>query len=189
TSWMVTVLPPGFGSGNAAAAGACPIGTTGSGTLALLALLAASQNLPSLNDVASHCSRCAASLPAFVFSFWIAIYTATPPTASPRLPNVPIPYCTIAVSPWITVTSFTLTPSSSAAICAKEVSSPCLCGEAPVRIVTLPVGSTRTVALSQPPAGIADDGPNAQISTYVDTPIPTSRPSLRAFFWSSRSLV
>jgi hypothetical protein len=33
--------------------------------------------------------------------------------------------------------------------------------------VTLPVGSIRTVALSQPPAGIACDGPSALISTYV----------------------
>ena len=38
-------------------------------------------------------------------------------------------------------------------------------GEAPVRIVTLPVGSILTVADSHPPAGIACDGPSAHIST------------------------
>ena len=56
------------------------------------------------------------------------------------------------------------TPSSSATICAKVVSSPWPCGDAPVITVTLPVGSIFTVALSQPPAGMAADGPMAQIS-------------------------
>jgi hypothetical protein len=34
----------------------------------------------------------------------------------------------------------------------------------PVMMETLPVASTWTVALSQPPAGVAGDGPKAQIS-------------------------
>ena len=84
--------------------------------------------------------------------------------AVPRLPKVPMPYCTMAVSPWSTMTSSMPTPSSSAAIWAKVVSSPCPWGEAPVMTVTLPVGSILTVALSQPPAGVAGDGPKAQIS-------------------------
>jgi len=36
--------------------------------------------------------------------------------------------------------------------------------DAPVITVTMPVGSIFTVALSQPPAGSAMDGPMAQIS-------------------------
>ena len=56
------------------------------------------------------------------------------------------------------------TPSSSATICAKVVSSPWPWGEAPVITVTLPEGSILTVADSQPPAGSAMEGPMAQIS-------------------------
>src|SRR5437763_112405 len=66
-----------------------------------------------------------------------------------------MPYCTMAVSPCSTMMSSIGTPSSSAAICAKVVSSPCPCGDAPVMTVTLPVGSIFTVALSQPAAGVA----------------------------------
>src|SRR5579864_7392718 len=65
-----------------------------------------------------------------------------------------MPYCTTAVSPRITRMSSRPTPSSSAAICANVVSSPCPCGQAPVMMVTLPLGSIFTVALSQPPAGV-----------------------------------
>jgi hypothetical protein len=42
---------------------------------------------------------------------------------------------------------------------------PLPCGDTPVSTVTFPVGSTRTVALSQPPVEIADEGPTPQIST------------------------
>jgi len=70
----------------------------------------------------------------------------------------------MAVSPWTTCTSSMPTPNSSAAIWAKVVSSPWPCGEAPVITVTAPDGSILTVALSHPPAGVAGDGPKAQIS-------------------------
>src|SRR6185437_5453835 len=70
TSRMVTALPEGCGCGNDAP-GACPTGTTGSGTVAPLAL--DGQNLPSANETLSHSIRCAASLLAFSFSFWRAI--------------------------------------------------------------------------------------------------------------------
>src|SRR5690242_352279 len=101
---------------------------------------------------------------SFSLSVCSAQNSALPPTAVPRLPNVPMPYCTTAVSPCTTSTSSIPQPSSSATICAKVVSSPCPCGDAPVITVTLPVGSLLTVALSQPPAGSAADGPIAQIS-------------------------
>ena len=53
----------------------------------------------------------------------------------------------------------------------------------PVNTVTLPVGWTRTLALSQPkpPLGMAELGPMAQISAYVDNPMPISLPALRAY--------
>jgi len=38
----------------------------------------------------------------------------------------------------------------------------CPCGDTPVSTVTLQVGSTRIVADSQPPAGVAAEGPIAQ---------------------------
>src|SRR5206468_4342853 len=69
--------------------------------------------------------------------------------------------------------------SSSAAICANVVSSPCPCGDDPVITVTLPDGSIFTVALSHPPAGVAGDGPIAQISPYVEIPMPISLPCFR----------
>jgi hypothetical protein len=65
-----------------------------------------------------------------------------------------------------------VTPSMSAVIWLNVVSCPWPCGDEPVRTFTFPVGSMRTVADSQPPAGMALDGPIAQISTYVETPIP-----------------
>ena len=72
------------------------------------------------------------------------------------------------------------TPMRSATICAKVVSCPCPCGDTPVITVTFPEISMRTQPHSQPPAGIAFDGPMAQISTYVDTPRPDSLPAARA---------
>src|SRR5262249_56608621 len=98
-------------------------------------------------------------------TFSVAQASAAPPTAMPRLPKVPMPYCTTEVSPWTTNTSSIETPSMSATIWANDVSSPWPCGEMPVSTVTLPVGSTRTVALSHPPDGSAIEGPIAQIST------------------------
>ena len=50
--------------------------------------------------------------------------SAAPPTAVVRLPYVPHPIGVLSVSPCTTFTSFTSTPSSSATICAKVVSSP-----------------------------------------------------------------
>ena len=102
---------------------------------------------------------------AFSRTFWVAMYTAVPPTEMPRLPKVPMPLGTTAVSPCSTATSSMGTPSSSETICAKVVSSPWPWGDTPVSTVVLPVKSRRTVPLSQPPAGSAAEGPMAQIST------------------------
>ena len=82
---------------------------------------------------------------------------AEPPTARLRLPPVPKPIGVIDVSPWRTTTSSNSTPSRSARIWANVVSWPWPCGEVPVKAVTVPLGSTRTIALSY--------GPNPHIST------------------------
>src|SRR5579863_7681832 len=123
-----------------------------------------SVHCPPEKVMSSDSSRIAPNFLILAFRSCKAKYIAVPPTAVERLPQVPMPYCTSDVSPWETRTSSISTPSSSPAICAKVVSSPCPCGEIPVSTVTLPDGSIFTVALSQPPAGVAGDGPNAQIS-------------------------
>ena len=56
------------------------------------------------------------------------------------------------VSPCSTSTSSKATPSRSATICDQAVSWPWPWAEEPVTTSTLPVGSIRTEALSQPPA-------------------------------------
>ena len=63
-----------------------------------------------------------------------------------------MPLCDDAVSPCSTSTSSNGTPSRSATICDHTVSWPCPCGEVPVITSTLPVGSMRIDAVSQPPA-------------------------------------
>ena len=77
---------------------------------------------------------------------------------------VPIPAGVRAVSPWTTTTASMETPRRSATIWAKVVSWPWPCGEMPVVTVTVPLGSTRTVALSK--------GPKPQISVKVTMPTP-----------------
>ena len=56
------------------------------------------------------------------------------------------------VSPCITSTSSNGTPSASATIWLHAVTWPCPCGVVPVTTSTLPVGSIRIEAASQPPA-------------------------------------
>src|SRR5207245_697586 len=102
------------------------------------------------------------------------------PTAMERLPNVPTPAATMAVSPWRTATSSIATPRRSATIWAKAVSSPWPCGLVPVSTVILPDVSTRTVALSQPGMGVVLDGPTPAVSMKVEKPIPRWRPASRA---------
>jgi hypothetical protein len=58
----------------------------------------------------------------------------------------------MAVSEWRTSTISGATPSFSEMICDHAVSWPWPCGVEPVTTWTMPVGSTRTVAASQPPA-------------------------------------
>ena len=74
------------------------------------------------------------------------------------------------MSPWITSTSSKGMPSSDSTICDHEVACPWPCGEVPVITVTLPVGCTRTVEVSQPPgvspmAWVTAEGARPQIST------------------------
>ena len=134
-------------------------------TSAKESVLPAALNLPSAKPTSEAPSRCPARRFILSRTRSSALSNAGPPTAMLRLPKVPMPYCTSAVSPWRTEMSSRATPRKSAAICAKLVSSPCPCGEQPVSTVTLPDGSTRTDALSQPPAGTAGEGPRPQIST------------------------
>ena len=72
----------------------------------------------------------------------------------------------------------------SASICAKVVSFPCPCGEAPVVALIRPSRSMVTCECSQPPVGSDDEGPMPHTSTYIASPRPTSRPS---FLAASRS--
>ena len=60
---------------------------------------------PPANVTSSDSSSIAPNFLIFAFSSCSAKYSAVPPTAVPRLPNVPMPYCTIAVSPCSTRTS------------------------------------------------------------------------------------
>ena len=63
-----------------------------------------------------------------------------------------MPIGAMAVSLCSTSTSSVLTPSLSATSIDHVVSWPCPWGVAPVTTCTVPVGSIRTVAASQPPA-------------------------------------
>jgi hypothetical protein len=95
---------------------------------------------------------CAAIVRALSRTFRHASTSAMPPTASDRDPYVSRPLCEVRVSPCSTSTSSNATPSSSATIWLHAVTWPCPCGLVPVTTSTLPVGSTRTAADSQPPA-------------------------------------
>ena len=72
------------------------------------------------------------------------------------------------------------TPNWSASICAKVVSFPCPCGDAPVVALIRPSRSIVTCECSHPPVGSDEDGPMPQTSTYIASPRPTSRPWARA---------
>ena len=63
-----------------------------------------------------------------------------------------MPRVEIAVSPCSTSMSSNGTPSESATSWLQAVSWPCPCGVEPVTTSTLPVGSIRMAAFSQPPA-------------------------------------
>jgi hypothetical protein len=66
----------------------------------------------------------AANFAIFALTFAPARCSAVPPTACERLPNVPMPCFTTAVSPWWIVMCSIGTPNWSASICAKVVSLP-----------------------------------------------------------------
>ena len=74
------------------------------------------------------------------------------------------------------------TPISSATIWVMVVSMLCPWLPVPMYTLTLPLGSTRIVAASAPPAPAPGCG-----SMYSDSPMPTSRPSARACSWSLRN--
>ena len=85
------------------------------------------------------------------------------------------------------------TPSRSATIWLHAVSWPWPCGLDPVITSTLPVGSIRIAACSQPPAAYASapstrDGASPHISVNVEMPMPswTGSPESRRCFCSAR---
>ena len=85
----------------------------------------------------------------------------------------------------MTLMSSGSTPSWSAAIWLHAVTWPCPCGDVPVTTSTLPVGSTRMVACSQPPATYFSaasmrDGASPHISVKVEMPMPSCTGSLRS---------
>ena len=69
---------------------------------------------------------------AFSCTLSVALRMAVPPTATLRLPPVPLPICTAAVSPWRTTILSKSTPRWSAMICANVVSCPWPWAEVPV---------------------------------------------------------
>ena len=86
------------------------------------------------------------------------------------------------------------TPSRSATSWLHAVSCPWPCGLVPVITSTLPVGSIRTAACSQPPPTYPiepsqRDGASPHISVYVEMPMPswTGSPASRRFSCSARS--
>ena len=125
-------------------------------------------------------SSAAANFVILVLTFAPAACSAAPPTVCERLPKVPMPCFTTAVSPWWTVTWSNGTPNWSASICAKVVSLPCPCGETPVVALIRPSRSTVTCECSQPPGGKLEEGPRPQLSTYIESPRPTAAITISA---------
>ena len=94
----------------------------------------ATRNVPSASSMSSGAasSWCATIRLALSCTFSAARAIASPPTASDRDPYVFLPNGPVLVSPWITSTTAGSTPSRSATIWAKLVSSPWPCGDAPL---------------------------------------------------------
>ena len=91
----------------------------------------------------------------------------------------------IWVSPCSTSMSSNGTPSWSATIWLQAVSWPCPCPDEPVTTSTLPNGSTRIDAVSQPPAPYDSDpstrlGASPHISVKVEMPMPSWTGSSRS---------
>ncbi len=138
-------------------------------------------------------SWCAAMRRAFSTRRSPAILMAWPPTASEREPYVSMPYGARPVSPWTTSMSSKGTPITSLAIWLQAVSWPWPCGDVPVISSTLPVGRTRMVQCSQPPATYFSapsvrDGARPHISVNVEMPMPscTGSPDARRACCSAR---
>ena len=92
---------------------------------------------------------------------------------------LPNPYGQLSVSPWITLTAASSTPSSSATICAMAVSFPEPGVVVPPRTVTRPVGLIRTVEVSKPPVNEPGRSAPSGVSSNA-IPRPTVRPASRA---------
>ena len=110
---------------------------------------------------------------AFSATMRAATCIALPAVTAPRDANVPTPHGKRRVSPLVTSTSRTSTPSSSATTCAHTVACAWPWLGMPVAATTLPDTSTCTCAPSY--------GPTPVPSTYMPRPMPTLSPAgLRA---------
>ena len=92
------------------------------------------ENVPSLSSMSSGAasSLCATIARTLSTTLSDALAIASPPTASEREPYVSRPHGPWDVSPCMTSTACGSTPSLSATIWAKLVSSPWPCGDVPV---------------------------------------------------------
>jgi hypothetical protein len=111
--------------------------------------------------------RCAASTFAFSNTSMLALCTALPAICSDREPMVPEPRGTTPVSDWTSRTFSIGMPSSSCTIIANAVRCPWPCDDVPTVTSTPPSAAISTLPYSW-------NKPGAVISTYVDTPMPSS---------------
>ena len=122
----------------------------------------ADDGAPRTNTRPSSISRssgaASSSAPAAARTFartWPAASAIELPAVTPlRLANVPMPNGTPAVSPPVTVTQSSGTPSASAATCANDVSWPWPEHTAPVATCTRPAASSVTRAPSNGPMAV-----------------------------------
>ncbi len=104
----------------------------------------------------------------------------------PRLEMLPKPYGVRSVSPWTTSTAAGSTPSSAATSCAIAVSLPPPGEVTPVSTLTRPLGSTRTVLVSNPETSAPGMSAPSGVSSKP-MPIPTSSPRSRAARCATRA--
>ena len=103
---------------------------------------------------------------------------------------MPSPYGVVSVSPWMTSTSSTDSPSSAATICANVVSWPCPWVCTLIESCAVPVGDMRSAAPSfmpRPMMSMCLRGPAPTASVKKETPMPISSPRARFSACSARS--
>src|ERR1700722_4848311 len=125
----------------------------------------ATVNFPSLNSMSPSAASSTKAAPFLALASILssALTIADMPTGPEREPYVPMPNCTLSVSPWTIEMLSIGSPSRSDTSCANVVSCPCPCECDPGRISIDPVGLTRTSAESpKPPPPPARPAPCAR---------------------------